>query len=367
MKIDKKFIDTVLDETINIQQIASPTFNEKKRAEYVANSFLNNALKNVTVDSLNNVISYRPGGSGRSILISAHLDTVFPIETDLTVKKENGRIYGPGIGDNSLGVASLIGLQKILNKLNINLPGNLYIVANSCEEGLGDLKGIREVISKIGNQVSAVIALEGSGYDRLTYSGIGSLRYKVSIKSPGGHSWGNFGNESAIHQLVKLASKLTELNVPVIPKTTFNIGTIQGGASVNTIAENASFLLDLRSESKTDLDNLVKQVEAIFNSYESKYSSISYDVVGDRPVGKLNSNDPLVKIAKKTYADFGISNPDVSPSSTDINLPLSLGYPSICIGLTKANNVHKESEYIEIEQFYEGFRRLVQLIINIFE
>ena len=241
MKIDKEFIDNILEEAINIQKIASPTFNEKKRAEYVVNSFSNNGLKNVTIDTLNNVISCRPGGNGKSVLVSAHLDTVFPIGTDLKVTRKNGKILGPGIGDNSLGVGSLIGLQKILNKLNINLPGDLYIVANSCEEGLGDLKGIREVINKIVNKISTVIALEGSGYDRLTYSGIGSRRYKVSIKSPGGHSWGDFGSESAVHHLVNLGSKLTQLKVPHKPKTTFNIGTINGGVSVNTIAEDAFF------------------------------------------------------------------------------------------------------------------------------
>jgi len=364
----KEFIDSVVDEAVKIQQIPAPTFDEKKRAEYVKKRFIEEGLQNVFIDSFHNVYSCRSGGGkGKAILISAHLDTVFPLETDLSVRNENSRIYGPGIGDNSLAVACLIGLQRILNILNIELPGDLYIIANSCEEGLGDLKGIREVIKTIGDKITAIVALEGSNGENLTYKGIGSKRYKVTVKSPGGHSWGDFGEESAVHLLVKLAAKLAALKVADSPKTTYNIGTINGGVSVNTIAEEANLLLDLRSESKESLMKLLEQVEMIFKSFSSANSTLDYEIVGDRPVGELDSENSLVSIAKQIFSKYGIHNPDISPSSTDVNLPLSLGIPSICVGLTEGGNIHRVNEYIEIEPFYKGFNRFVELIINISE
>ncbi|HJO95337.1 MAG TPA: M20/M25/M40 family metallo-hydrolase [Victivallales bacterium] len=365
MNIDKKFINKILEESIKIQQIAAPTFHEKKRAEYVKQSFLESGLEDVSIDSANNVYSCRSGCNGEAILVSAHLDTVFPIETDLTVKNDNSRIYGPGILDNSIAVASLIGLQKILNKHNIALPGDLFIVANSCEEGLGDLKGIKKVMDKLKNKVSKVIVLEGGNSDMLTYKGVCSRRYKISVKSPGGHGWENFGRESAIHLLIKLGEKLTRLNLSKIPKTTFNIGIIEGGLSVNGIAENASMSLELRSDSQPALNDLIKQVENIFSSFASDNSTLSFEITGNRSSGELKPNDPLLIIAKKIYKDFCIE-PDLAPASTDANLPLSLGIPSICIGLTNGDNVHTVNEYMETEPFYTGFRKFVQLILNLY-
>lgn len=354
----------ILDLAVDIQQVPAPTFEEQERANFVESMFRELGLSDIEQDSLANVYGRLPGGSGKPLLISAHLDTVFPAETDLTVKREDGKIYGPGIGDNSVAVAALIGLVWALRELNLQPPGDLWLVANVGEEGLGDLKGMRAVMEKMKDQVAATLVLEGMMIGFVCFQGIGSRRYRIAVEAPGGHSWGDFGKTSAIHTLVRLCEKLTHLDVPDKPKTTFNIGVIEGGASVNTIAETSNIQLDLRSESQAELQKLIEQVENIVHNFAAGDAKVELATIGDRPPGAIEKDHPVVQLAINTLNDLGMKNADLRASSTDANIPLSMGHPAICVGITDGRNPHRLSEYIETEPLGKGMTQLVRLVME---
>jgi acetylornithine deacetylase/succinyl-diaminopimelate desuccinylase-like protein len=349
---------------VEIQQIPAPTFAEAARAEFVRQKFNEAGLVEVEQDDLGNVYARRPGGSGRPILVSAHLDTVFTANTDLTVTRDAQRIAGPGIGDNSLAVAGLLGLAWALDAAQVHLPGAVWLVANVGEEGLGDLRGMRAVMDRLGEQVAATLVLEGVGLGTLIQHGIGSRRYKIEVQALGGHSWSDFGQTSAIHTLVRLAHPLTYLKVPSTPKTTFNIGVIEGGTSVNTIAETASLLLDLRSESAEDLHRLVQEVEQLVGAFAAGDARLTLEVIGDRPAGRLDPDHPLYQLAERVLHEVGVAEVSARAGSTDANIPLARGYPALCLGLTTGGNMHRLSEYIEVEPFQRGLTQLVRLVVG---
>ncbi|MGL1931924.1 MAG: M20/M25/M40 family metallo-hydrolase [Desulfotalea sp.] len=358
----------ILKEAITIQQIAAPTFCEQERSTYVCQKFKEVGLQQVRTDRLNNVYGRIPGGDHNPIVVSAHMDTVFGQETDLTVQQDEIRIYGPGIGDNSLAVATLVGLKELVASFAEKPAGDIILVANVCEEGLGDLSGIKEVVNILApEQPSAYLVLEGMGLDRIYVQGVGAKRYKITATAPGGHSWNDFGQGSAIHTLVRIAAKLTDLDVPVEPKTTYNIGMIQGGRSVNTIADTASMLLDLRSAGKDNLAQLVDKVEALFNSFSSEKTTIDYEVIGSRPSGAISVESDLVRLCQEAHVLHGRTDVQLKAGSTDANIPFSLDIPAVCLGLTQGKYAHLEKEYIEIVPFVEGLSILGHILQNIWE
>ena len=246
---------------IDVQQIAAPTDAEGERAAWVARYFQRLNLHDVAIDEHHNVYGCVPGtGTGPAVLVTAHTDTVFPQETDLTIRidESTGHIYGPGIGDNSTGVASLLALGEALQKLPTP-PSDIWLVANSGEEGLGDLRGMKAAVNRFTGQIGAAIVLEGMGLKRVVHRGLGSRRFRITAKAPGGHSWSDFGTASALHVLARLAADLTNLQPPAQPRTTFNIGRLVGGTSVNTIAQEAWLELDLRSEEQDALHRIIQE------------------------------------------------------------------------------------------------------------
>jgi len=368
-KPSEKLIEKILNLAVAVQQVPAPTFQEQQRALFVRTHFERAGLSDVSIDPMGNVYACRPGtyacrpGGGKGLLISAHLDTVFGPEVDLAVTQDAERIAGPGIGDNSLAVAALIGLAWMLEESQIELPGDLWLAANVGEEGLGDLKGMREVMAQLAQKVSATIVLEGMMLGAVVNQGIGSRRYRISVAAPGGHSWGDFGATSAVHMLVRLAQQLTQLSVPSHPKTTFNVGVIEGGTSINTIAESASLLLDLRSEAPEALADLINQTDAIVQNFDAGDATVHAEIIGDRPSGSLPADHPLVTLADRILTDLDIQ-PDHCASSTDANVPLSLNHPAICVGLTNGKNAHRLSEYIEVKPFSKGFEQLLRLAVE---
>ena len=278
-------VQRVLDLACEIQQIAAPTFAEHERAVFVRERFTAEGLADIEQDAMGNVFARRPGGDAQSLLVTAHLDTVFPAETPLTLARELRRIAGPGIGDNSLGVAGLFGLLWSLG--GDALPGDLWLAANVGEEGLGDLRGMRAVVDRLGRQARATIVLEGMALGHIYHAGLAVRRYRLTARAEGGHSWLHFGRPSAIHELMRLGVRVTELMLPVEPKTTFNIGTITGGTSVNTIAREASFDLDLRSESSSVLAGLSERVLALAAEGGAQGVTFEATVIGDRPAGAI--------------------------------------------------------------------------------
>jgi tripeptide aminopeptidase len=348
---------------IEIQQVPAPTFAERPRSVLVSQRMQALGLHDVEIDELGNVYGRRPGIVERpALLISAHLDTVFPADTDLSIRYEGERVYGPGIGDNSVGVAGLLRLAEIYQRCDLPMQGDIWFVANVGEEGLGDLRGMRAVVERLRTRIGGVIVIEGCDFGSLHHQAIGVRRFRIEARGPGGHSWGNFGTPSAIHVLVRLAARLTELQVPVSPRTTFNIGMISGGTSVNTIAHHASMLLDLRSVSSAVLSDLVSEVYRLVEEATLDQPEVHVQIskVGDRPSGAIPREHPLVQAAVAAYQMVG-AQISFQQSSTDANIPLSLGIPAICVGLTDGGNAHRTDEYILPMNLGRGMQALLLL------
>ncbi|MCP4021722.1 MAG: M20/M25/M40 family metallo-hydrolase [Desulfobacteraceae bacterium] len=361
----EKFASQIIEEAINIQQIAAPTFSEKKRSEHVFKLFCEKGLENVFTDELHNVYGRIPGGDAHPVVLTAHLDTVFDESTDLAITRENTRIHGPGIGDNSLGVATLVGLKDVVDTFAEKPAGDIILVANTCEEGLGDLAGIKQVLKTLSHECpKAYIVLEGHKLGRIYVKGVGSKRYKITAVSKGGHSWIDFGEGSAVHALVRLGAELTDLKVPLDPKTTFNIGVIQGGRSINTIADNAFLLLDLRSIDPFALENLVNQAETMIKAFNTEKATISYEIIGTRPAGEISKDSDLIRLCQKVHKSHGFDL-NLSAGSTDANILFSKGIPAVCLGLTRGKNSHLESEYIETQPFAKGLSVVAHILEEI--
>ncbi|MCG8637568.1 MAG: M20/M25/M40 family metallo-hydrolase [Desulfobacterales bacterium] len=358
----------ILDEAVDIQQIPAPTFEEGNRSDHVYRRFKTAGLIRVEQDGMHNVYGRIPGGDAPPVVVTAHLDTVFDSDTDLTVKREDGLIHGPGIGDNSLAVATLTGIKEIVDRLPGPPAGDIILAANVCEEGLGDLAGIKAVFKRLsGENPRAYLVLEGLSVDRLYIRGVGSRRYKIRVNAKGGHSWSDFGETSAVHTLVRLGAKLTELPLPENPKTTLNLGVIQGGRSVNTIADNAHILIDLRSESAKSLERLVNEVKAVIQGFSADGAVISLDPIGSRPAGGIDPDAPLIRLCRQAYRELGLEEPLLKSGSTDANIPFSNGVPAVCLGLTRGKNTHLESEYIETRPFVTGIRVLSSILRGIWD
>jgi tripeptide aminopeptidase len=374
--MDSSQFDRLIDLAIQIQQIPSPTFEEKQRAAFIRDHFVEIGAKNVRVDDDGNVYNQIIGrGDKPPLIITAHLDTVFPSNTVLTCTRTEDRIYGPGIGDNSLGLAGLFGLfwkygEKIETRgTGSNLPGDLWLVATVGEEGLGNLKGMKTVVDHFGSKPLAYLVLEGMSLGQIYVRGLGVRRYRIEVHTKGGHSWVDYGNPSAVHEIADLIMKIKEISIPMEPRSSLNVGVIHGGTSVNTIAAEASLELDLRSENPETLSQMAKQVvELVGEANRSGQDAVrvSAEVIGDRPAGQIPVDHPLVMAAIKNYFKEGIEV-KLNIGSTDANIPLSRGYPAICMGLTCGGGSHTVGEYIETKPIRHGFRILTNLIQSIFD
>ena len=358
-------LERMINRGMEIQQIPAPTFQEKERAAFVFDRFQEEGNVSVEWDPAGNVLACLKGtvSSSSPILVSAHLDTVFPSGTNLRQTHESDRLFGAGIGDNSIGVAGLFGMLWSLSTRDIHLPTDLWLIANVCEEGLGDLKGMRAVVERFGDKPKAYIVLEGLALGHVYNRALGVRRYQVAIHTSGGHSWTDYGQPSAVHKLANLTSKLTALTMPMGLRTSLNVGRISGGTSVNTIASDADIELDLRSEDPKALETIIKKVEQLIHSFEQPGVDVHLEVISQRPYGEIDGNHPLVQNALDCLVEQGIK-PILSIGSTDANLPLSLGYPAVTIGLSHGGSAHTVHEYIYTEPLQKGLEQLVQLVLK---
>jgi tripeptide aminopeptidase len=360
--MESSLLNRVLDTAVAIQQIPAPTFEEGQRAVFLRNSFQNEGLCDVSMDEVGNVYGRLPGiGAAPPLVVSAHSDTVFPAATNLKVRREQDRIYGPGIGDNSLGVAGLFGLLWVINQRRIELPGDLWLVANVGEEGLGDLRGMRAVVERFGAQVLAYLVVEGMALGQIYHRGLGVRRYRIRVQTSGGHSWVDYGQPSAVHELAMLIGRLNSLDLPKQPRTTLNVGVIAGGTSVNTIAAEAHLELDLRSESVRTLHKLIDQVKALVAAANREGVQVTAEVIGDRPAGKISPEHALVQLARRCLEAQGFL-PNLGIGSTDANIPLSRGIPAICLGISMGGNAHTVNEYINLAPVEKGLDQLVAVV-----
>jgi tripeptide aminopeptidase len=362
----------LLDLAIAIQQIPAPTFHEAERAGFVRARFIAEGLQGVEIDSTGNVHACLPGQcqppavKGPPVIVTAHLDTVFPASVDLAIRRERESILGPGIGDNSLGVAGLLGLVWALRARSRPLPGDLWLVANVCEEGLGNLRGIKTVIDRYGTGARAYIILEGMALGQIYHQGLGVRRYRLSVRTAGGHSWKDYGQPSAIHELTTLSTRITALELSSSPRTTLNVGVISGGSSVNTIAAEAMLELDLRSEKTATLEEVVRQVEQIVDEAKKPGVQLELKEIGRRPAGEIPAEHRLVRLAQDCLREVGVEH-RLNIGSTDANLPLSLALPAISIGLTTGGRGHTVHEFINTRPLAKGLEQLVRLVSRAWE
>ena len=363
----KTFMKHMLDLAVEIQQIPAPTFAEAKRAQFVQGLFESEGLQDISIDSVNNVYARLPGeDQAKPLIVTAHLDTVFPIETDLTTSHRKGQIIGPGIGDNSLGVAALIGLVWLLRERKISLPGDLWLVANVCEEGLGDLRGMRAVVDRFGADVHAYLIIEGLSLGYVQHRALGVQRYRITAETTGGHSWSDYGQPSALHEISALVTKLTAIPLPSEPRTTMNVGRMGGGTSINAIAADAWLELDLRSESPQALTELARRVERLIETASRPEVRMEAKVIGQRPAGDLPAKHPLVRLAGDCLKEQGIQ-PKLMIGSTDANVPLSRGLPAVVLGVTNGAGAHTTGEFINTEPVGRGMQQLLQFVDRVWE
>ncbi len=356
-------LEDMVQENITVCEVAAPPFQEHARANYVAKRWRELGLTDAFVDETPNVYAdIRGQGDGPTILVAAHLDTVFPAETDVRVRREGHELHAPGVRDNSTAVAALIQLVAGLRALGLTFKGRLILVGTAGEEGLGDLRGMKAAMARFGQEVDMVVAVDGN-LGSVIHEGIASRRLQVSVTTGGGHSWGDFGVASAIHALGRMIADISHLEVPKQPRTTYNVGVISGGTSINTIAQQAEMFIDMRSTCSESLAHLEQQVRSILELH-AKGLNLQIEVVGDRPGGALPSDHELVQQANEILTALGIS-PSSAPSSTDANVPLSQGVPAICIGITNGRGAHRLDESLDIRPIPKGMAQLAGLLLTL--
>ena len=362
---------TIADQ-IRICEVEAPPFQEAKRAQLYAEMFRAVALRNVRIDAVGNVIGERPGASARpNLVLSAHLDTVFPPGTNVRVRRQGAILRGPGIGDDCRGLAALIAVARALNKGGVTTPGTITFVGTVGEEGLGDLRGVKHLFADtLKDRIDRFVSIDGDGLG-ITHVAIGSARFRVTFKGPGGHSFGAFGTVNPVHALGRAVARIGEFQVPNSPRTTFNVGRIGGGTSINAIAGEAWMEVDLRSGDAPALRALEKQFrQAVQDAvteentrWNSQALTASVETVGIRPAGRLPATAPIVQAAVSVSKALGFPV-SFSEGSTDANLPLSLGVPALTIDAGGAGQgVHTEAEVFDGTDAWKGTQRALLLSV----
>ncbi len=371
----KSIESQTIDEQVAITEIPAPTFKEQTRAAYFKNRFTELGLQNVRIDAVGNVIGERPGNDGGKVptlVLAAHLDTVFDENADVKVRR-NGTVYkGLGISDDGRGLTLLLAIAKTLNAQQIKTVGNLIFVANVGEEGLGDLKGTRHLFNQeLKGKITHFISIDGGGLG-ITTGAVGSFRYRVTYTGAGGHSYSAFGLPNPIHALGRLIEKVSRFQVVAKPKTTFNVGRVEGGTSVNSIARTASLEMDMRSESATELEKINQEfkraAQAALEEENSRWTSerkltVEVKEIGNRPTGTQSENAEIVRTAAAANQFFNLKN-DFNASSTDSNVPISLGIPALTIdGGGSERGTHSLDEQWDSTGSDIGSRRALLIVL----
>ncbi|HRH40909.1 MAG TPA: M20/M25/M40 family metallo-hydrolase [Pyrinomonadaceae bacterium] len=372
----KSIEPNTIEEQIKITEIASPTFKEQKRAEYFKQRFTELGLKNVRIDKVGNVIGERMGTGGANapnLVLAAHLDTVFD-NPEVKVSCNGNIIKGLGISDDGRGLTVLLAIAQTLEKQKIKTQGNIIFVANVGEEGLGDLYGTRHLFNEeLKGKITHFISIDGSGLT-VTTAAVGSFRYRVTFTGAGGHSYGAFGLPNPIHAIGRLIEKVSRFQVPEKPKTTFNVGKIEGGTSVNSIARTATLEMDMRSESAEELAKLdgefKKAAQVSLEEENARWTNprkltVEIKPIGNRPTGSQSPNSPIIKLAASADKVFKIKS-EFTATSTDSNIPISLGIPAITIdGGGKGSGEHSIDEQFDSTDSHLGSQRGLLIVLGV--
>ena len=352
---------------IELARIPAPSHQEERRAEFCLNWLRSVGADGAYIDEALNVI-YPVGDTGENDLMvfMAHSDVVFPNLEPLPLRVEDGRIYCPGVGDDTANVVALlttagyIAQEKLVPK-----DCGVLLIINSGEEGLGNLRGSRRIMADFGHRVKEFVTFDGNANAVVTKA-VGSRRYRVIVRTEGGHSYARFGAPNAIAQLSSLIARLYEIRVPEIGRTTYNVGTISGGTSVNTIAQNAEMLFEFRSDEREGLAIMQAHFDRVLEEFRARGVQVEVEVVGDRPCGLEVDNSFLAERAVRAVeAHYGFV-PRFSVGSTDCNIPLSMGIPAICPGCVMGAGAHTREEYVEIESLLPGLKVAAELILHHF-
>lgn len=352
-----------VEEQIRMTEIPAPPFMEDERAAYYLEQLRSRGLADAYIDSEGNAIGVRRGsGNGPTLLIAAHLDTVFPPEVDTTVEFRDGRYYAPGIGDDTRGLAVLLAVIEVLEESGIETSADIIFTGNVGEEGRGDLRGVKAIF-RDHPEIDGFISVDGVRMTRITIGGTGSRRFEFRFSGPGGHSFGSFGLASAIHAMGRAIAGIAELRTPSYPKTTFTVGTVDGGTSVNSIAADAVFALDMRSNSPEELATLEAQAKDVALAAVAEENarwnngeiSVEFVLIGDRPTGLTPVSSPIVQSAALAFEANDIALQELGISSTDSNVPMSLGIPAITIaGGGDGGGAHSPGEWFAPENSHLG-------------
>lgn len=364
--------DRTFQELLEMCQIPAPSYQEKEKAEYVLQKFTEIGLEDVHLDEVYNVFGTIKGSAdGPALMLAGHTDTVFPIETDLTVKREGNRYTCPGINDDTRAVAELFTIARAMTANRIHGNGDIIFCADVCEEGLGDLRGVKHIFGQ-PNNLDGFVSIDNSVTAGIVYTAIGSKRFKVCFHGAGGHSFSDFGTPNPVHAMGRAVSRIADFKVPKLPKTTFNVGIIKGGTSVNAISAEAEMLVDLRSESEEELERLVGEMkQAVFSAAEAentrwdseKAVTADIELLGVRPAGVQDKDSLIVRAAWEAGEVLKLS-PKFRDSSTDANIPIALGIPAITVGRGgDEGGVHTVHEWHDPTEAHLGAQKNLLLIL----
>lgn len=349
---------------LDLARIPAPSNHEEQRARFCLDWLRSKGAENAYLDGALNVV-YPIGDTGDNELMvfMAHSDLVFPDTTPLPLKIENGRIYCPGVGDDTANAVALLTVAGYLADNRLTPKGcGILLVINSGEEGLGNLKGSRQILADFGSRVKEFITFDGNANAVVTKA-VGSRRYRIRVTTQGGHSYARFGSPNAIAQLAQLIARLYEVEIPDIGKTTYNVGTICGGTSVNTIAQSAEMLYEFRSDEREGLAFMQAQFDSIFEVFRISGVQLERELVGDRPCGLDVNNSALAERAAAAVRKYYGISPAFTSGSTDCNVPLSMGIPAICPGCVLGAGAHTREEYVEIDSLLPGLKVAAELIL----
>ncbi|HEY5883679.1 MAG TPA: M20/M25/M40 family metallo-hydrolase [Pyrinomonadaceae bacterium] len=371
-------VDEITSEQIRICEIPAPPFLEQERALYIQRRFNELGLTDVHIDQEGNCLGFSKGLRDSALLVvSAHLDTVFPEGTNVTVTRAGRKLLAPGISDDCCGLSALITLAAAIQAGNIKTERSILFVATVGEEGEGNLRGVRHLMTagSWSNRIEAFISLDGAEIDRITNQALGSRRYRVTFRGEGGHSWGDFGVANPVHAAGRAITKLASYPVPQQPRTTFNVGRVEGGSSVNAIPQDATIEVDLRSESAEELLKLdaffrraVREATEDENSGRrggDRPLELTLQLIGERPSGETPADSTIVQMALQATEAIG-AEAHLNQASTDSNLPISLGIPALTIGAGgTSGNSHTLEEWYDPRGREIGLKRALLLSLAI--
>ena len=364
----KKIREIVLTNAVMVGEIPAPTFGEKERIRFLQDRFIEDNLESITIDEQGNGAAMIPGVTGKkNILLMAHADTVFDHKTDHAIAVDQETLVGPGIADNSLGLAVVASTSIILRTLEINLDANLILLGASGGLGRGNLKGLRFFLESTNTPIDAAVCVAGTELGRLSYHSVALLRGEIQVFLPKGYDWERFGTIGAIAHLNKVIQKMQNIRIPKDPQTSIILGAIRGGNAFNTIARKANLQFEVRSEDSEIVEEIHSEINEIIDEVSAfTETDISLDVIGSRQGGGLSYRHWMVKSVREILKQLSIT-PQIFPTVGSLGALIDQGIPGVTIGITRGNSIHEEEESIEIEPIYCGLAQLVGTLKSIDE